>query len=202
MGRGEGCGYTLHSAQDSPPQRRTWHPACLPPPAQEPSAPGSVPPAPRLPQETGTTLGFLLTLFLDFSCLSCFPLETCWLHVHAGKRRHVQPKTTHRPSAHPPDPHRLDGHRTDSAVLPTCRQDRPRTGRFGSETEAAARRVEVSGSGDPAERGLVAHGHPFGQGHLGCTFFWFGSMPGNAGTQHHGLASARSAASLVSIARP
>lgn len=114
VGRGEGCSYTLRGAQDSPP-----HGGPGSPPACHPS-PGTL--STRLRKQV-PPWGFLLTLFLDFSCLSCFPPETCWLHVHAGKRRHVQPKTTHRPSAHPPDPHRLEG----AGRTPRCSQPATRT---------------------------------------------------------------------------
>lgn len=44
-------------------------------------------------QTSGHCPGVLPILFLDFSRLSCFLLETCRLHVCAGKHRGVQPKT-------------------------------------------------------------------------------------------------------------
>lgn len=58
------------------------------------SSPDSLP----TPETGRHCTGVLPILFLGFSRLSCFLLETCWLHVCAGKHRGVRRKT-HRPEA-------------------------------------------------------------------------------------------------------
>ena len=138
-------------------------------------------------QTSGHCTGVLPILFLDFSRLSCFLLETCRFHVCAGKHRGVQPKTHTDPQVPArPDPQTC-GSRGRLPALPDLplasglrahtshpppRTDRPSRTPFGSDRDAAARMVEVSGSSVPAgvgrggfapANGLEAHRLP----HLG-----------------------------------
>lgn len=104
----------VEATDASTPPRRARE-LCLSPPAPSPGR-SSLGPA---PQRTGRRCtGVLPTLFLDFPRLYCFLLETCQLHVCAGKCCSVRPNAD--PSARPPDP-RCAGHRTGSAVRPGAR---------------------------------------------------------------------------------
>lgn len=159
-------------------------------------------------QTSGHCTGVLPILFLDFSRLSCFLLETCRLHVCAGKHRGVQPKTHTDPQVPArPDPQTCWS-RDRLPVLPDLplafglrahtshpppRTDRPSRTPFGSDRDAAARMVEVSGSSVPAGVGWGGAGlHlPMALKRTGCPAwgrrgrcksksFWFGSVSGGS----------------------
>lgn len=204
--RGPGCSFTPTVCRTDPHDRGGSGPArqrcpggtpCLPATLQpRHSSLGPIPqlqaPCPWLPtrptKQAGRHQGFTNFISRLFMFVFCLLLETCRLHVCAGKCRGVQPETHTDPKCPPTrDPHRLAGHRTDSAVLPDLspafglsahnvhpptRTDRPsRTPVWFRHTDAAAGMVEVSGSSAPAGRG----------GSWACSGLGTGAAPAGAG---------------------
>lgn len=156
VGRGEGCGRTPHNAEDSttlttedPP------PTCLPAtPQPRPRTPGSLPtPGDRQRPHRGFT-NFISRLFtfVSFSAgnvlVTCPCRETPWRATRVPARQ--RPSQTRWPLS--------------TGCSPCAGTDRPSRTRFGPDTEAAARLVEVKRKRAP-RRGYA----PFG----------FGSGPGD-----------------------
>lgn len=150
------------------PTRRAWE-LCL--------SPRPAPPKSRIQQLGPCTPGNRQTPHWGFtnfiSRLStfvfCFLPETCQLHVCAGKCCGVQPETQTRVPARPSqvcwsqDRLRCAPRGPPLASQqcpPPLGQTVPSWTRFGSDTDAAARGVEVSGSSVWAGWGAGAHRRP------------------------------------------
>lgn len=171
---------------------------------------GTLPVTPALPEPRMQRLGpcapgnrqtprWGFTNFISRLCtfVFCVLPEACQVRVRAAKCCCARPKAPTRVPARPPGPRRGAGPGTGSAatpgpppasqhsVHPPPGQTVPSWARFGSDDDAAASGVEVSGSG---VGGPGAHGRPRcglrGRGGGGRSF-WFGSVLGDSGTQHH-----------------
>lgn len=171
---------------------------------------GTLPVTPALPEPRMQRLGpcapgnrqtprWGFTNFISRLCtfVFCVLPEACQVRVRAAKCCCARPKAPTRVPARPAGPRRGAGPGTGSAatpgpppasqhsVHPPPGQTVPSWARFGSDDDAAASGVEVSGSG---VGGPGAHGRPRcglrGRGGGGRSF-WFGSVLGDSGTQHH-----------------